>query len=122
MDGADDLAAIDALQIDAGDPKIGVPKLTLDHDERNAFVRHLDRMSVTQLVAPGRRLPDQTKAPSAAQQAPSDAPPCANSASLADAAAWATNQHSPSRADVRLVVGAQGKSDLHGAMGGGFTD
>ena len=25
MDGADDLAAIDALQVDASDPKIGVP-------------------------------------------------------------------------------------------------
>jgi len=24
MDGADDLAAIDALQVDAGDPKVGV--------------------------------------------------------------------------------------------------
>jgi hypothetical protein len=25
-------------------------KLTLDHDERNAFVRHLDCVSVSQLV------------------------------------------------------------------------
>jgi hypothetical protein len=50
MDGADDLAAVDALQVDAGDPEVGVPKLTLDHDERSAFVRHLDRMGVAQLV------------------------------------------------------------------------
>lgn len=50
MDGADDLAAVDALQVHAGDPEVGVPKLTLDHDERNAFVRHLDRMGVAQLV------------------------------------------------------------------------
>ena len=27
-----------------------MPKLTLDHDERNVFVRHLDRMGVPQLV------------------------------------------------------------------------
>jgi len=30
VDGADDLAAIDPLQIDAGDAKVGMPKLTLD--------------------------------------------------------------------------------------------
>jgi len=30
MDGADDLAAVDALQVDACDPKVDVPKLTLD--------------------------------------------------------------------------------------------
>ena len=50
MDGADDLAAIDALQVDAGDPEVGVPELALDHDQRNAFVRHLDRVGMTQLV------------------------------------------------------------------------
>ena len=27
-----------------------MPKLTLDHDQRNALVRHLDRMSMTELV------------------------------------------------------------------------
>ena len=27
-----------------------MPKLTLDHDQRHAFVRHLDRVSVPQLV------------------------------------------------------------------------
>ncbi len=48
MDGADDLAAVDAVQVDAGDPKVGVPKLTLDDDQRNAFVRHLDRVSMPQ--------------------------------------------------------------------------
>ena len=59
MDGADDLSAVDALQVDAGDPKVGVPKLTLDHDQRNAFVRHLDRMSMAQLV--GREPPSHTR-------------------------------------------------------------
>src|SRR5690242_20233655 len=49
MHRADDLAAVDALQV-AGDPKVGVPKLKLDHDQRNALVRHLDSMSMPQLV------------------------------------------------------------------------
>jgi hypothetical protein len=50
VDGADDLAAIDALQVGAGDPEVGMPKLTLDDCERNAFVRHFDGVSVAQLV------------------------------------------------------------------------
>ena len=75
MDCADDLADVDALEVDAGDPRVGVPELTLDHDERNALVGHFDRMSVpqpvrrerpphtrlsgsiVQLLACGRRLP-----------------------------------------------------------------
>ena len=31
-------------------PRLACPKLTLDHDQRNTFVRHLDRMSMPQLV------------------------------------------------------------------------
>jgi hypothetical protein len=50
MDGGDDLAAVDALQVDAGDPKVGMAELMLDHDQRHAFVRHLDCVSVSQLV------------------------------------------------------------------------
>ena len=50
MDGADDLAAVDALQVDAGDAEVGVPELALDHDERHTFVRHLDRVGVSELV------------------------------------------------------------------------
>ena len=75
MDCADDLADVDALEVDAGVPRVGVlPELTLDHDERNALVGHFDRMSVPQpvrrerpphtclsgsieLLACGRRLP-----------------------------------------------------------------
>jgi hypothetical protein len=48
VDGADDLAAVDALQVHAGDAKVGV--LALDDDQRNAFVRHLDGMGVSELV------------------------------------------------------------------------
>lgn len=50
VDGADDLAAVYALQVDAGDAEVRVSKLPLDYDERDAFVRHLDRMSVPQLM------------------------------------------------------------------------
>jgi hypothetical protein len=50
VNGVDDLAAADALEIDAGDPKVGVPELPLDDDERDALVRHLDRVRVPQLV------------------------------------------------------------------------
>jgi hypothetical protein len=47
VDGADDFAAVDALEVDAGDPEVGVPELALDHDERNALVRHFDCVSVS---------------------------------------------------------------------------
>jgi hypothetical protein len=47
VNGVDDLAAADALEIDAGDPKVGVPELPLDDDERDAFACHLDGMSVS---------------------------------------------------------------------------
>jgi hypothetical protein len=50
MDGRDDLRAIDALQIDRGDPEVGMAELALDDDERDAFVGHLDRVRVPQLV------------------------------------------------------------------------
>jgi len=46
VDGADDLAAVDALEVDAGDAEVGVSELSLDYDERDALVRHLDRMTV----------------------------------------------------------------------------
>ena len=44
VDGADDLAAVYALQIDAGDAEVGV--LALDHHERDALVSHLDCVRV----------------------------------------------------------------------------
>ena len=40
-----------------------MPELPLDHDKRDSFVRHLDRVSVSQLVGGDRRL---TPAPAAA--------------------------------------------------------
>jgi len=38
------------LQVNRGDPEIGVAELALDNDQRNTPVGHLDRMSVPQLV------------------------------------------------------------------------
>jgi hypothetical protein len=49
MDGADDLAAVDTLEIDARDAEVGVSELAL-YDDECAFVRHLDRVSVPELV------------------------------------------------------------------------
>ena len=50
MDSADDLAAVDALQVDTRNAQVCVPELPLDHDERDTFVRHLNGVSVSQLV------------------------------------------------------------------------
>jgi hypothetical protein len=38
------------LEVDRGDAEVGVPELSLDDDERDAFVGHLDRVRVAQLV------------------------------------------------------------------------
>ena len=50
MNGADDLAAVDALEVDARDAEVGVSELALDDDERDSFVRHLDSVRVPELV------------------------------------------------------------------------
>src|SRR3954454_375957 len=50
VDGVDDLGAVDALQVDRGDPEVGVPELALDDDQRHALAGHLDGMRVPQLV------------------------------------------------------------------------
>jgi len=48
--GLDDLRVIDPLEVDRCDPEIGVSQLPLDDDERDTFVRHLNRMGVAELV------------------------------------------------------------------------
>jgi len=50
MHRADDLTAVDALKVDAGDPEVGVSQLPLNHHERNPLVRHLDSVCVPQLM------------------------------------------------------------------------
>jgi hypothetical protein len=37
VDGVDDLAVVDALQVDGGDAEVGVAELALDDVERDAF-------------------------------------------------------------------------------------
>jgi len=48
--GLDDLAAVDALQVDGGDAEVAVSELALDDDQRNAFTSHLDGVGVAELV------------------------------------------------------------------------
>jgi hypothetical protein len=50
VDGVDDLRVIDPLQVDRGDPEMGMPKLALDDRQGDPFVRHLDRVRVAELV------------------------------------------------------------------------
>jgi hypothetical protein len=37
VDGVDDLCAVDALEVDRGDAKVGVSELALDDDQRDTF-------------------------------------------------------------------------------------
>ena len=50
MNGVDNLASVNPLQVDRGDPKVRVPELALDDRQRDAFVGHLDRVRMPQLV------------------------------------------------------------------------
>ncbi len=58
MDGADDLAVVYVLQVDARDAEVRVSELPLDHGKRDTFVRHLNCVGVSQLV--GREPPSHT--------------------------------------------------------------
>src|SRR4051794_1671065 len=50
VDGVDDLGVVDALEVDRGDPEVRVAELALDDVQRHTLARHLDRVSVTQLM------------------------------------------------------------------------
>jgi hypothetical protein len=50
VDGVDDLGAVNALEVHAGNAKVRVSELPLNDDERNAFVSHLDRVRMPELV------------------------------------------------------------------------
>jgi hypothetical protein len=50
VDSADDLAAIDALEVDARDAEVDVSELALDDDEGDSFVRHFHRVGVPELM------------------------------------------------------------------------
>ena len=46
----DDLAAVDALEVDARDAEVAVSELALYHDERHPFAGHFDGVGVTELM------------------------------------------------------------------------
>src|SRR5207302_6294762 len=46
VDGVDDLAGVDPLQICRSDPEVGMPELALGDGQRDAFACHLDGVSV----------------------------------------------------------------------------
>jgi hypothetical protein len=50
VDGFDDLAVVDALQVDRGDAEVAVAELALDDDQCHAFASELDGMRVPELV------------------------------------------------------------------------
>ena len=41
---------VDASEVDRGNPEVAVTELALDHDQRDAFARHLDGVGVPELV------------------------------------------------------------------------
>ena len=59
MDGVDDLARIDPLQIRAGGTEVGVPQLTLDDVDRHPLAGELDSVSMPELVV----VPTSAQAP-----------------------------------------------------------
>jgi hypothetical protein len=50
VDGLDDLGVVDPLEVDRRDAEVAVTELALDDDQRHAFVGHLDRVRVAQLM------------------------------------------------------------------------
>lgn len=50
VDDVDDLTAVDPLQVDRGDPEVGMPELALDHIQWDALSRHFNGVGVAQLV------------------------------------------------------------------------
>ena len=50
MEGFDDLAVVDALQVDRSDAEVAVAELALDDDQRHAFAGELDGVRVPELV------------------------------------------------------------------------
>jgi len=50
MNDVDDLAVVDSLQIDRGNPEVRVAELPLDHVQRYALASHLDSVGVPKLM------------------------------------------------------------------------
>jgi hypothetical protein len=50
VNGVDNLARIDSLEVNRRDPEVRMSELPLDDRQRDPFVRHLDRVGVPELV------------------------------------------------------------------------
>src|SRR5947208_1196730 len=50
VDGVDDLAVVDPVEVDRGDAEVAVAELALDDDERHTFASHFDGVGVPQLM------------------------------------------------------------------------
>ena len=50
VDGIDDLGVVDPLEVDRGDPEMGMPELALDDHHRDPLVRQLDSVGMAQLM------------------------------------------------------------------------
>jgi len=50
VDGGDDLGVVDPAQVSGRDSEVGMPELSLDHEQRDALARHLDSVSMSELV------------------------------------------------------------------------
>jgi hypothetical protein len=46
VDDVDDLTAVDPLQVDRGDPEVGMPELPLDHIQWDALSCHFNGVGV----------------------------------------------------------------------------
>jgi len=50
VNGVDDFAGVYALEVDRGDPEIGMLELPLDYWQRDPFVGHLNGVGVPELM------------------------------------------------------------------------
>jgi hypothetical protein len=50
IDGLDDLGVVDSAEVSGCDREIDMAELALDHDQRDPFARHLNRVRVPQLM------------------------------------------------------------------------
>ena len=50
VDSGDDLGVVDPAQVSGRDGEVGVPELSLDHEQGDPFARHFHRMRVSELV------------------------------------------------------------------------
>jgi hypothetical protein len=50
VNGVHDLGVVDPAQVHGRDPEVGMPELPLYDDQRYALARHLDRVSMPELV------------------------------------------------------------------------